>query len=265
MSSLGAFLAVMRRDLTVYLTYRTRLVSQLLTSLFSLTLFYYVSRLVHVSGFATPASYFSFVVVGIAMVGVFYSCFTIPDLVRQELIAGTFDRLLLSPFGGVRSILAMALFPLLYSFVLAGMTLALACVLFGLHLHWSTVPLSIPVMGLALLSFLPFGLLFAALTVAVKQGSIGTSWVVALLSILGGLYFPVALLPAWLRTGAHLQPFTSATSLLRHLLVGSGAGEGAVESLAKMGLFAAVLVPASLLLLSAAIRSSQRRGTIIEY
>ena len=48
----------------------------------------------------TPASYFSFVVVGIAMVGVFYSCFTIPDLVRQELVAGTFDRLLLSPFGG---------------------------------------------------------------------------------------------------------------------------------------------------------------------
>ncbi len=42
-----AFMAIMRRDLHVYLSYRTRLVSQVLTAVFSLTLFYYVSRLVH--------------------------------------------------------------------------------------------------------------------------------------------------------------------------------------------------------------------------
>ena len=188
------------------------------------------------------------------MVGVLYSCFSIPDLVRQELIAGTFDRLLLSPFGGVRSILAMTLFPLLYSFLLAALTLGLGCAVFGLHLHWSTVPLSVPVMALALLAFLPFGLLFAALTVQVKQGSIGTSWVIALLSIIGGLYFPVSLLPHWLRTASQLQPFTSATSLLRHLLVGSGVGEAPAQSLLKLALFAAILVPASLCALSIAIR-----------
>ena len=109
-----AFLAVMRRDLHVYLSYRTRLVSQILTAVFSLTLFYYVSRLVHVSGFGSHNAYFGFVVVGISLVGVLYSCFSIPELVRQELIAGTFDRLLLSPFGAVRSVLAMTLFPMVF-------------------------------------------------------------------------------------------------------------------------------------------------------
>jgi ABC-2 type transport system permease protein len=265
MSDIAAFTAVLRRDLTVYLSYRTRLVSQILTSVFSLTLFYYVSRLVHVSGFATPDSYFAFVVVGIAMVGVLYSCFQIPELVRQELLAGTFDRLLLSPFGAVRSIVAMSLFPLLYSFVIAAITLGLGCVLFGLHLHWSTAPLSIPAMGLALLAFLPFGLLFAALTVLVKQGSVGTSWVIALLSILGGLYFPVALLPHWLRDLAALQPFGSATALLRHLLVGSPVAETALHAVLKLSLFAALLMPLSLAALSAAIRTGQRTGRIIEY
>ena len=110
-SSLRAFGAVMRRDLHVYLSYRTRLFSQLLTALFSLTLFYYVSRLVHVSGFRSHDSYFGFVVVGISLISVLYSCFSIPELVRQELIAGTFDRLLLSPFGAVRSVLAMTFLP----------------------------------------------------------------------------------------------------------------------------------------------------------
>jgi ABC-2 type transport system permease protein len=261
----AAFLAVMRRDLLVYLSYRTRLISQLLTAVFSLTLFYYVSRLVHVSGFRSSDAYFGFVVVGISLISVIYSCFSIPELVRQELVAGTFDRLLLSPFGAIRSVVAMALFPMAYAFVLSVVTLGLGCVIFGLELHWSTVPLSIPTMILVLFAFLPFGILFAALTVVVKQGSVGTSWVIALLSIVGGLYFPITLLPSWLQTISKLQPFTAATDVLRHQLVNSTLGESTTVSLLKLVGFAAVLLPLSILILSKAIRFGQRRGTIIEY
>jgi len=264
-ASAQAFLAVMRRDLHVYVSYRTRLVSQLLTSVFSLTLFYYVSRLVHLRGFASPASYFAFVVVGLALVSVMYSCFLIPEYIRQELVAGTFDRLVLSPFGPVRSVMAMTLFPLLLSFVLALVTLAIGCVLFGMHLHWVTVPLAVPAIGLALLAFLPFGLLFAALTVVIKQGNVGTSWVIALMALTGGVYFPITVLPQWLQVISRLQPFTPATSVLRHLLVDSPLAASFGPSLLKLAAFAAVLLPVSILLLAAAIRAGQRSGTIIEY
>jgi ABC-2 type transport system permease protein len=260
-----AFMAVMRRDLTVFLSYRTRLVSQALTSVFSLTLFYYVSRLVHVSGFASPAAYFGYVVVGIALVSVLYSCFSIAEMVRQELVAGTFERLLLSPFGAIRSVIAMTLFPLLYAFVMAGITLGIGWAVFGLQLHWSTVPLSVPAMLLALLAFLPFGLLFAAITVATKQGSVGTSWVIALISIVGGLYFPVTLLPQWAQTTSQMQPFTPATEMLRHFLVGSPQTTSTGTAVAKLLVFSAILLPASLYALHRAIRLGQRRGTIIEY
>jgi ABC-2 type transport system permease protein len=260
-----AFLAVLRRDMHVYLSYRTRLVSQILTALFSLTLFFYVSRLVHVSGFDSHGAYFGFVVVGISLISVLYSSFSIPELVRQELIAGTFDRLLLSPFGAVRSVIAMSLFPMAFSFVIATVTLMLGCVIFGLQLDWSTAPVAIPVMFLVLLAFLPFGILFASLTIVIKQGNVGTSWVIALLSIVGGLYFPVSLLPGWLQTMSKLQPFTAATDLLRHLLVNSALGESPQTSLLKLIGFAAVLLPGSIVLLTRAIRFGQRRGTIIEY
>jgi ABC-2 type transport system permease protein len=260
-----AFWAVIRRDLHVYLSYRTRLVSQGLTMVFSLTLFYYVSRLVHVTGFESHFAYFGFVVVGLALISVMYSCFSIPELVRQELIAGTFDRLVLSPFGAIRSVIAMTLFPMLYSFVIAGLTLGIGCVLYGLQLRWSTVPLSIPVMMLTLLAFLPFGLLFASLTIVVKQGNVGTSWLIALLSIIGGLYFPIALLPHWVQVASKLQPFTAATDVLRHLLVGTPVEGSTVAAVLKLVGFAAVVLPASILILARAIHTGQKRGTIIEY
>jgi len=260
-----AFLAVMRRDLHVYVSYRTRLVSQLLTSVFSLTLFYYVSRLVHLRGFTSPASYFAFVVVGLALVSVMYSCFLIPEYIRQELVAGTFDRLVLSPFGPVRSVIAMTLFPLLLSFFLAIVTLAIGCLLFGMHLHWATVPLALPAIGLALLAFVPFGLLFAALTVVIKQGNVGTSWLIALMALTGGVYFPITVLPQWLQFISRIQPFTPATSVLRHLLVDSPVTASFGPSLLKLALFAGVLLPLAILVLAGAIRAGQRRGTIIEY
>jgi ABC-2 type transport system permease protein len=261
----NAFLAVVRRDLHIYMSYRSRLVSQALTVVFSLTLFYYVSRLVNVRGFGSHSSYFGFVVVGLALISVMYSCFSITELIRQELVAGTFDRMVLSPFGAVRSVIAMTLFPMAYSFLLAAITLATGCLLYGLSLHWSTVPLSIPVMLLVLVAFLPFGLLFASLTLVIKQGNVGTSWLIAILSIIGGLYFPVTLLPHWMQTASELQPFTSATDVLRHLLVGSSLGEAVSPALLKLTGFAAVLLPLSIAILAAAIRTGQRRGTIIEY
>lgn len=263
--SCRAFFAMIERDTRVYLSYRTRLVSQVLTSVFSLTLFYYVSRLVRVNGFASPDSYFAFVVVGIALIGVLYSCFSVSDTVRQELVAGTFERLMLSPFGAVRSVIAMALFPLLFSFVLAAITLTVGWAIFGLSLHWSTVPWAIPAMGLALTAFLPFGLAFAAMTVVMKQGNIGTSWVIALISIVGGLYFPISLLPGWAQTASEIQPFTPATESLRHLLVNAPETTSLGVAIVKLIAFAAILLPTSIWCLGKSIEVGQRRGTIIEY
>ena len=263
--NLSAFYAVVRRDFHVFLSYRTRLVSQVLTSIFSLTLFYYVSRLVRVEGFTTPDRYFGFVVVGIALVGVLYSCFAVSETIRQELVAGTFERLLLSPFGGVRGAVATMIFPLAYAFLMATITLALGVTIFGMDLHWSTVPLALPALLLALLAFLPFGLFFCALTVATKQANIGASWVIALLSIVGGLYFPIALLPGWAQLAAEVQPFTPATELLRHLLVGAPMETSIGLGLVKIVVFAELLVPVALYALHRAIRLGQRRGTIIEY
>jgi ABC-2 type transport system permease protein len=260
-----AFAAVIRRDFYIFMSYRARFLTQLASALFSLTLFYYVSRLVRIHGFGSPGAYYAFVVVGLSLLSVIYSCFSTPGLVRQELVAGTLDRLILSPFGAVRSVIAASIFPLAYSFVLASTSLGLAWVVFGLKLHWATVALSIPVAALAVLAFAPFGLLFAALTIVVKQDNVGTSWVVAILSLIGGLYFPVSLLPHWAQLLGKLQPFTPATSVLRHLLVASPLSEALWLSLVKLAGFAAVLLPLSIFALSAAVRLGQRRGTIIEY
>ena len=142
--------------------------------------------------------------------------------------------------------------------------LAFAVIVFDMPVEAGTALLAIPVGFLGAISFAGFGVLFAAMTVVFKQAT-GIQWVITLVSLIAGLYFPVQLLPAWIEWISEVQPFTPTVDLLRHLLSGYPLHDSAAEAVAKVVGFAAVVLPVSIALLAAAARHARRRGTIIEY
>ncbi|HKP91596.1 MAG TPA: ABC transporter permease [Thermoleophilaceae bacterium] len=258
--------AIFKRDLLLFVSYRSRIATTFFTTAVSLTLFYYVSRLVHSRAVGSPDDYYAFVVIGLIIFGVLSSTLSTPvSTVRAELQAGTFERLVLSPFGAVRSIAALMLFPLALATAVAAASLVFAAVTFGLDLRWSTAPLAVPIGLLGAAAFMPFGLAMAAAVVVFKQTNAGATFVMTGITLLAGLYFPVALLPDWIRWASEVQPFTPAVDLLRNVLVGTSLEHEAASDLAKLAGFAIVTMPLSLLLLRTAVRLSRRRGTIIEY
>lgn len=263
---LAATGAIFRRDLTVFLSYRIRFVTTLLSSVFSITLFYYLSRLVKVDTFPTPDDYFAFAVVGLIILSVLQSTLAGPPmLVRQELVAGTFERMALTPFGPTWALLSTLLFPFAFALAIAVSMLALAALLFGLDVQWATAPLAVPLGALGALAFMPFGILLLAAVIVAKQAAGGAAWVLTLISLVAGLYFPVEVLPSWIEWTSQVQPFTPATDLLRHVLVDTPLPEPAAIGLAKLVGFTVVLLPLSLLVVERAIRLGRKRGTLTEY
>jgi ABC-2 type transport system permease protein len=256
--------AVLERDCMVFLSYRWQFASQMLAAAFSLVLFHYLAQLVDVPAFRSPADYFGYVVVGLVIVQILQSTLGIPQQLRADLVAGTFERVVQSPFGEARAILAMTLFPFVYSLALGTVTLVLAAAVFALPVVWETVPLAIPVALLGAAAFAAFGLLFAALVLVVKRAT-GAAWLVTLVSILGGLYFPVSILPGWIRWAADVQPFTPSVDLLRHLIAGYPLRNPAWADVLTIAAFAAVLLPFATWLVGRAARRSRRRGTITEF
>jgi ABC-2 type transport system permease protein len=261
---LAAAAGIFRRDLTVYLSYRSRLITQYVGALFSLAVFYYISRLVRVGEFPSPDEYFSYAAVGVIILQVLQSTLDIPVSVRQELVAGTFERMAVSPFGPVASILSLALFPLVWAILTMLVTLTLTAVVFGVDASWSRVPLAIPVAAVGAIALGSIALLFSAMVVRFKQAP-GAAYVLAAISLVAGFYFPVSLLPWWLRWASEVQPFTPAVDLLRHLLVGQSLRDSAWVDVAKLVGFSAILLPLGVAGLSLAIDRGRRRGTLTEY
>lgn len=258
--------AILRRDIALFASYRMRLLSQVLGIVFSLTLFYYLSRIVSVRVFPSPDAYFAFVVVGLIVLRVLTSSFqTTAGTLRHELVAGTFERMVVSPFGAVAGVLSLLVFPFLLTLTLGVLSLALGAIVFGLEIQWGTAPLAVPVAVLGTMSFAPFALVIAAIALLFKQAAGATGVLLALISLVAGLYFPVAVLPDWIEWASEVQPFTPAVELLRHLLVGTEMAEPAGRALVKLAAFAAVLTPPAIWMVSRAIRICRRRATITEY
>lgn len=260
-----AMWGIIRRDAILFVSYRTQLVAQFLGPLFTITLFYYISHLLTAKSIHSPGGYFGFVIVGLVIVQILtISIGVMPVSVRQELVSGTIERFLVSAHGPINGILGTMLFPLINAIFSGVLMLALATVIFGLPLAGTAV-LALPVAVLGTFAFMPFAFFLVSVVMAFKQAASATQFIIAGVAIIGGLYFPITLLPGWIRWASDVQPFTPATDLLRHLLVNTPLVHPAGIELLKLVGFAAILFPAGVALLRASIRYGQRTGTIAEY
>jgi ABC-2 type transport system permease protein len=254
-----------KRDFLIFTSYRLRFLTEIVSAILGVTLFYYVSRLVTSGTFTSSDAYFSYAVIGLAILQVLTAALVLlPLALRQELVAGTFERTLVSPLGPIQGLLAMSVFPFLWAVVIAFVTVAFAALVFGMPVRWSTAPLAVPAAVLGGLAFLPFAVLLTAAVFVIKQVGTGASFLVTLLALVGGIFFPITLLPSWIQWTSDVQPLTPAADLLRNLVVGTPI-DSAWGAAGRLVLFAAVLLPLSILFLRACLRYGQRRGTVLEY
>ena len=259
-------LAVLKRDFLNAASYRVRFFTGLISGFANLAIFYYISRLVRIEGSFSPDEYFAFVTIGVVIFTIVSATLTAPfSVLRQELVAGTFERMLLAPGGTIASIVSLLIFPALYALLTVLAMLVFAALVFGVDLQWSTVPVAVPLAVATVLAFAPFGILMQASVVIGKKAPPGANYIILGISLVAGLYFPVTLLPEWIQWASEVQPFTPAADLLRWALAGQALPDSAWVDVLKLGGFALVALPLSMVGLAMAIRMSRRRGTILEY
>lgn len=260
-----AVFGLIRRDWLTFSSYRAQLLSTLVGMVISLTLYHFISQLVSVSTFGSPDAYFAFVVIGMVILQILQSTLGVAQTLRGELLTGTFERMVLSPFGAVPAMLSMMVFPFLMALFTSTVLLALATFIFGVDVRWDTAALALPLAVFGTGIFTAFGMLMTAATLVFKRATGGIGFVLTLISLSSGLFFPIALLPSWVQWFSKIQPFTATVDLLRHVLVATPLNESAPLELAKLGGFLVTMIPLSVLALRAALRFAQRTGTIIEY
>jgi ABC-2 type transport system permease protein len=269
MNEVQVLRAFLRRDWAIDISYRAAFAFEFVGMVIIVATFFYLSRVVDNGEFSADQSlsggYFGFIAIGLAFVQIVQVSFTsFARKLRDEQTTGTLEALIATPTNTSVIILSSAAYDLLRATLEGVILLSLSVAVFGLDLD--TTPPSLLIALGALVGCIGFfaslGVAVAAFTVVYKRGVGMLTFVVSGLALLGGVYFPVTVLPGGLEAIANLLPFTWGLDVARAALLG-----GDVDSLQLGGLFAAVaaLLPLALVTFNAAIRQAARAGTLGQY
>jgi ABC-2 type transport system permease protein len=265
----GRLSAFLRRDFREALTYKFSFVSSFVGILLSSATFYFVAKLVPPG---TPSlepfggDYFSFAVVGVAfssLLGMFQE--GLSAVVRSAQVSGTLEALLVTPASIPTVLFGSSLYSLLLQVFRTLLHLGVALAFFGMTLGRVNGPGVLCVGVLTVLCFLGVGVLSASFILVYKTGN-PFGWILGTVSgLLGGVVFPVALLPPWIRWVSSLLPVTYALDGMRKSLLASVGFAEVLPDIAALAVFNIILLPASLLAFRLAVHKAKKDGTLSHF
>lgn len=270
MVTLRKAVAFFRRDLSNALSYKLSYVLQFAGIFFSTTTFFFLSALFKknpVSGLESyGGEYFPFVLVGIAFSDYLITALhSFSNTVREGQLTGTLEPLLLTQTGLWVIILSASLYPFFLTTLRVFAYLGLGVGLFAVRFGGVNLLGAAAILALTLISFSSIGIISASLVMIFKKGD-PFGWAFGSLSaLLGGVLYPVAVLPAWLQKLAWLLPLTyTLRGMRKALLVSGGMGE-LLPDIRALLVFASVLLPTSLLVFRLSVAKAKADGTLTHY
>jgi len=262
--------AFLVKDFLTDLSYRLAFAGQLVFTLFMVAAFYFFARMFAGQPIASlkpyGGAYFPFVLVGLAFssyLGVALRSFA--DTIRNAQVLGTLEALLVTPTPTGQIIVFSSVYAFLATSLRVVVTLGLGMLLFGVRLPNANWAGALVVLLLTIVSFSFLGILSASVVLAFKRGD-PSAWLVQGLSyLLGGVYYPVSVLPEWGQVLAQLLPITHALEAMRQLLL-NGASLGEVwGSILGLLIFSAAAGPLSLIAFWLALRRVKREGSLSQF
>lgn len=257
--------ALVRRDWKIRTSYRAAFVLDFVLGAFDLAVYYFISKTF--TGVTTSLDgapdYFAFALVGIAVTTVITAAATgLAMRVREEQLTGTLEALLTQPMSTNQLALGMCAFPFLFATVRVAMYLLVGALVLGLDLSHADplgFVLMIAAIGGAMSSL---GILSGAIVLVIKRGDKLAALALFAMGILGGAFFPVSVLPAWLEPLGQIVPTKFAFDGLRSALY---TGTDWADDALMLAAFTVVCLPIALWLFSRALEWGRRRGSLSQY
>jgi ABC-2 type transport system permease protein len=255
------------RNFKVERSYKFTLFLQLFAILFSVGIYFFISKLF---GHKIPAAlasyqtnYFQFALVGLAVNHWLFSlAYSGSSSIGEEMRNGTLDFLLLSPASRIVSFIAINAWRWFYETIIMVVYFLAGYLFFDLRFTSTSWPLFLGSLLLALICFTGLNLISASFLLVFKRGNV-VPWVLGSFMIIwGDVYFPLQILPEKIQGFSHLIPLDNIMALCRLALFNpTYSREMMIHSLVVF-LWGVVLLTFGTWSFKASLRYALRNGTL---
>jgi len=262
--------AFLKRDFINEVSYKFSFFLQFFGVFFSTLVFYFLSKLFEGSEipYLKPygGNYFSFVLIGIAFSN--YLNVAVRSLsknIRDAQIMGTLEALLVTQTEIPTIILGSSIYSYVFTSIQVIVYLLLGVFVFGINFGDANYLGAAIILLLTITSFGSIGILSASFIMVFKRGD-PITWLINSLSwLLGGVFYPVQVLPDWLEKISYLLPITYSLEGMRHALLQGYSIKNLAHNIFALLIFSIVLIPVSIFIFSKAVNRAKVDGSLAQY
>jgi ABC-2 type transport system permease protein len=260
-------LAFFRRDVAIARSYRIAFVLEILEAFFGVATFYYLSRFVSSEelSHALPAStdYFGFALVGFA----FFDYLTVSlgafdSSITEAQQNGTLEAMLVTETPLTTILIASTAYPFVLLAMRTVIYLAWGVLLFHFPIHQANWLGAVTILLVSILSFAGLGVISTSYLLLFKRGNPARWLIVGASSLLGGMMYPVSVLPMPLQWLSRLLPVTYSLEGMRQALLAGASFAQLWPAVRALLLFSVILLPLSSVIFAWALRRTKITGTL---
>ena len=262
-------IAFLRRDLLLQTSYRFAFVLQFAGVFFNMLVFYFLSTMVGAGAapYLEPygGDYFSFVLIGLAFSGYFgVGLNSFSGNLREAQTTGTLEAMLMTPTSLRTIILSSSLYDYGFVTLQVFVYLFLGVLLFDVQLT-GNIPAALLILVLTIISMTAIGIVAASFIMVLKRGDPVTWLFNSIGLLLGGVYYPVRVMPDWLQTLSRLIPVTYALDAMRRALLTGATFQELLPDIIALVVFCVVLAPLSLFIFRQAVYRAKVDGSLAHF
>lgn len=258
--------ALFVRDALVMRSYWLATAFDLVFGLLSLLIYYFISRTFHnvpVHELGGAPTYFAFAAVGVALALVVQaSCVRVAQRIREDLVSGSLETLIAQPLTRTELALGQSTFHFSFGTVRAFLYLLVAFLGLGIGLSQASWPGLILVLLASGLAMTAVGIALSSFVLLLRRAEFLVAMAVLALTLLGGAFFPISVLPDWIEPIAKILPTRFIFGGVRAAVL---RGEGWGLDFLYLVIFFAVGLPVAVAFFSFALNQARRRGRLTSY
>lgn len=259
-----------KRDFIENTTYKTSFLLEMGGILANILSFFFIAKLVGDSAKSYlqeyGGQYFPFVIIGIAFSGYMTASLnSYTEAIGKEQGLGTMEALLITPTGIPTIVMAGAIWNFVFTSIRVVIYLLLGALFFGVDLSQANIPAALLILLLTIIAMSGFGIFSAGFALMLKKGDPINFFVSGFSRFLAGVYFPIAILPAWLQKFSMIIPLTYALHAVRLTILTGASFSQIYTDIIALIIFSVILLPFSVLFFRYAVRQVMLDGSWVHY
>ncbi|HEX5690969.1 MAG TPA: ABC transporter permease [Roseiflexaceae bacterium] len=188
----------------------------------------------------------------------------VSESIQWERWEGTIEYTFMAPISRLTHLMGQAAFAILYGILHTAVILAIVSAFFQVDLSKANFPSMLLIVVAGSMSFVGLGMLAAVLPLlSPEKGLQMTNIIKALVLLVSGVYYPIAVLPTWLQPFSQISPaYYMLEGMRAALLEGAGVRALFAPAILPLLLTGVIMIPVGLYAFSRAERYAKATGKL---